>query len=847
MSKLNFNIPKKTEPKIYGYIDLYDPSKKGYIKIGETARDLETRINEQYPSAGLIMERPYKIVFCKSSIRKDGSIFHDKQIHKLLDSKNFQSLGREFWKCDLKDLEAAFNAVKNKEALDLERNLNFEMRPEQKQAVELTTDYFKKIKKENFIKKTPKFLWNAKMRFGKTFASYKLIENMGWKKILILTYKPAVESAWKEDISSHIDFKKWQYHSSYNESLEDPLKRNKEFPMVCFGSYQDYLGKNKYGGIKAKNEWAHALNWDCVILDEYHFGSWRENAWELFDSDDFSRGDNEDQLYASDKDKNLKVDYFDTDTIPITTDHFLCLSGTPFRAISDGEFIEEQIFNWTYSDEQNAKINWQGDKKNPYLSLPKMNLLTYKLPDSVTDIALRGEYDEFDLNIFFSAIGEGDNAKFKYEDEVQKWLDIIRGSYIPSDLNDFNIGYKKPPMPFSDTSLLQILTHTFWYLPRVASCFAMRNLLEKRNNIFYHDYKIIVAAGSDSPTGSKALKPVYDAMDNPDPTKTKTITLSCQKLNSGVSVKPWSGVFMLRNLKAPETYFQTAFRVQTPWTIKDVDNFENEIILKNDCYVFDFAPNRALSQIAEYSCKLNVKESNPEKKVAEFIKFLPVLSFDGNSMSYIDAAGILDMAMSGTTASLLARRWDSDRLINVDDFTLKKLLNNAELLKSLMKIEGFRNINQDLDTIINKSDNIKDVKTGDDEDKNSDKKKKEISEEESKLKSLRKELKDKLKKFSSRIPVFIYLTDYREMSLEDVILKIDPPLFKKVTSLSIDDFDQMVSIGIFNKPLMNDAVYKFKRYEDASLSYSGLEIERAEVIGGFDSVISKKDFDDLYE
>jgi len=194
-----------------------------------------------------------------------------------------------------------------------------------------------------------------------------------------------------------------------------------------------------------------------------------------------------------------------------------------------------------------------------------------------------------------------------------------------------------------------------------------------------------------------------------NPLQTKTITLSCGKLTTGVSVAPWTGIFMLRNASSPETYFQAAFRVQTPWVLRghDANDPNNELIVKNECYVFDFAPDRALRQIADYSCRLNVDESNPEAKVAEFINFLPVLAYDGSSMKEIDAAGILDMAMSGTTATLLARRWESALLVNVDNGTLEKLMRNADAMKALMNIEGFRSLNQDIETIINKSDSVK--------------------------------------------------------------------------------------------------------------------------------------------
>jgi hypothetical protein len=532
--------------------------------------------------------------------------------------------------------------------------------------------------------------------------------------------------------------------------------------------------------------------------------------------------------------------------LPITTDGFLYLSGTPFRAITSGEFIEEQIFNWTYSDEQKAKEEWKGEN-NPYAALPRMVMLTYQMPDAIREIALGGEFNEFDLNVFFAAVGNGDKARFKLESDVQKWLDLIRGSYRETTLDNLKMGAKKPPMPFSDARLKNILTHTFWFLPSVASAYAMRNLMQQRQNTFWHDYEIVVAAGTQAGIGVDALPPVYKAMDNP--LETKTITLSCGKLTTGVTVKPWTGIFMLRNSSSPETYFQAAFRVQSPWTIKNPDGKspDKEEIIKEECYVFDFAPNRALSQVADYACRLNINESNPEKNVAEFIHFLPVLAYDGSSMRQVDAAGVLDIAMSGTTATLLARRWESALLVNVDNATLARLMNNEEALNALMSIEGFRNLNQDIETIINKSDAVKKAKKEANDKALSKKAKKELTDEEKEYKSLRKKIQDKLIKFATRIPVFMYLTDYRERSLKDVITQLEPGLFKKVTALDVKDFELLVSLGVFNSTLMNDAVYKFKRYEDASLQYMGINRHEGEDVGLWETTLSSDDYIELVE
>ena len=667
------------------------------------------------------------------------------------------------------------------------------------------------------------------MRFGKTFAAYQLAKKMGWKKLLVLTFKPAVQNAWEEDLQTHVDFAGWQFISRNGLTFE---KADKAKPIVCFGSFQDYLGKNEAGGIKARNEWVHTTNWDCVVMDEYHYGAWRENAHELFEAEDkkeieFGEGEG--------------INYFEEGNMPITTNAYLYLSGTPFRAIESGEFIEEQIYNWTYSDEQRAKEQWTGHI-NPYASLPRMVMLTYQLPDAIREIAMGGEFNEFDLNVFFSALGDGVLARFKYDTEVQKWLDLIRGSYAESLVDTLKLGTQKPPMPFSDARLLNLLSHTFWFLPTVASCHAMKNLLAQRQNKFYHDYTVVVAAGTSAGLGVEALKPVMAAMSNP--LTTKTITLSCGKLTTGVSVKPWTGILMLRNSSSPETYFQAAFRVQTPWTVKNPDSLSpnKEEIIKQECYVFDFAPDRALRQIADYSCRLNVNESNPEKKVEEFIHFLPVLAYDGSSMKQVDAAGILDIAMSGTTATLLARRWESALLVNVDNNTLQRLMNNKAAMEALMSIEGFRNLNQEIETIINKSEAVKKAKKEANDRELSKTEKKELSDEEKEYKNVRKQIQEKLIKFATRIPVFMYLTDYRERSLKDVITQLEPGLFKKVTGLSVKDFELLVSLGVFNSALMNDAVYKFKRYEDASLEYVGISKHEDQAVGLFDTVLSADDY-----
>lgn len=841
-------LPSKSSARLHIYAWSFKNAPVGYeglIKIGQTTKpDVNERIRQ---SQGQV-QQSYVLHVDEVAERKDGTIFRDIDVIKRLASKGFENpkLGssREWVRCAPADVLTAIAELRDGEVYSGRHYQTFPMRPEQREAVERTWGYFNSIWAEN-PNAVPRFLWNAKMRFGKTFAAYQLAKTMEAKRVLVVTFKPAVQDAWNEDLTSHIDFEGWQYRNAASMTAEPFIDMSS--PLVYFGSFQDLLGRDrKTGLIKPKNEWVHTINWDLVIFDEYHFGAWRDSAKELFEG--------EDEKEAS---KELKAEYhqgLDTfgeeleelgndegDFLPITTRAYLYLSGTPFKALATGEFIEEQIFNWTYTDEQSAKHKWAEDHPgqwNPYGSLPEMRLLTYQMPDDLIAVAHQGEFDEFDLNEFFSATGTGVDAKFKHENDVQKWLDLIRGNHAPTQIDALKTG-SRPPLPYADSRLLPYLQHSFWFLPTVASCYAMANLLKARHNTYWHAYNILVVAGSNAGVGINALPPVRKAIA--DGYETKTITLSCGKLTTGVTVKQWSSILMLRNLKSPETYFQAAFRVQSPWSIKnpDGDDPSREEVIKPVAFVFDFAPTRALSQLADYGVGLNPQANNPEQAVADLVKFLPVLAYDGANMTQVDAGAILDIAMAGTSATLLARKWESAVLVNVDNETLRKIMNNQRAMEAVMNIEGFRSLGQDVfETVVNKSEAVSKTKKekGGILDK---KEKKELTDEEKEYKSKRKQIQEKLIKFAARIPAFMYLTDYRENTLQDVITKIEPDLFKQVTGLTVDDFHLLVNLGVFNSIHMNQAVFAFRRYEDASLSYAGISSHKGlRKIGGYDTVIT---------
>lgn len=823
------------------------PEYQGLIKVGQTTReDVRERIRE---SQGQVQQE-FTLYADEIAQRDDGSLFRDKDVIERLKAKGFENphfgSATEWVRCKPRDVLSAIAELRKGVVFTGHHYQTFGMRPEQARAVEQTIGYYESIWEED-PDAVPRFLWNAKMRFGKTFTSYQLAKRMGAKRVLVVTFKPAVQDAWHEDLASHVDFDGWQYRNTDLMAEQGPGEPNK--PLVYFGSFQDLLGRDKKTGlIKSKNEWVHTINWDLVIFDEYHFGAWRESAKALFEGEDQKVAKKE--LAAAFADGAL--DTFDTELdelgsdeaefLPITTRAYLYLSGTPFKALATGEFIEEQIFNWTYTDEQEAKARWELEhpgKRNPYGALPEMRLLTYQMPDDILSVAAQGEFDEFDLNTFFEATGEGDSARFVHESDVQKWLDLIRGEHAPTQLDSLKAG-SRPPFPYADARLLPYMQHSFWFLPSVASCFAMANLLRARHNTYWHSYDVIVAAGAKAGIGVAALPPVREAID--DGYDTKTITLSCGKLTTGVTVKQWSSILMLRNLTSPETYFQAAFRVQSPWAITNPngDNPHEEEVLKPVAFVFDFAPTRALRQMADYANGLNPTADSPERAVADLVKFLPVLAYDGANMKEINAGEILDIAMSGTSATLLAKKWESAILVNVDNMTLRKIMDNPDAMNAIMNIEGFRALGTDIfETVVNKSEKVSATK----KEKGGDltkKEKKELTEEEKEYKSKRKQIQEKLIKFATRIPAFMYLTDFRENTLHDVITKIEPDLFKRVTGLSVADFNLLVNLGVFNSIHMNQAVFAFRRYEDASLHYTGIRShpEQQRILGLYDTVIT---------
>lgn len=787
---------------------------KGLIKVGETRSTARARIREQLGTVYPNLEG-VTILLEEQATRSDGAVFGDHDVHTVLVRQGVKRPGGEWFEATVEDVKSAINVVRFGTTFNPRRTEAFPMRPEQREAVTTTAKYFHAHANE---KKPLRFLWNAKMRFGKTFTAYQLARKLGWTKVLVLSYKPAVRTSWKDDLLTHVDFADWTFIDRESSSQERDKAADARNPTVWFASFQDLIDKTDDGQIKDHNENLHLIDWDCIVLDEYHFGAWRNSARDLYDPTDAGVAETEEP-----------EEQVDQDDLGLTTNHLLYLSGTPFRAITNGEFTEDQIFNWTYVDEQTAKAAWDVEQgPNPYLPLPRMEIFAYQMGKDTVTYAEDGEFNVFSLTEYFKARKVNPSSRdtsrgsyvFERPDEVAEFLEMLRGK-LPDQMKSLVVGGQKAPFPYEHQGFKSVIRHSVWYMADVASCFAMRDLLE--GHPYFLGFEVVVAAGPKAGQGAEAKPPVETAIGLADRNhESGSITLTCGKLMTGVTVREWGAILMLRSLKAPETYFQAAFRVQSPWTQRDAEGHDE--IRKETCYVFEFDPNRAMRLVAEYGVRLaSTGEVTPAEAIGQLLNYLPIYAFEGGQMTQLDAANILDWASAGIGATALARRWDSPLLVEVNEHTLGKLLEHQELLATLDQIEDFRALVNNAQQVVTSTKMLKKAKRD-----QGGKLTPEQSDEEKSTNALRKEIREKLQKFLAKIPVFMYVTDFREEALKHVIESLDSDLFERVTGLTVNDFKLLNDIGLFNAQHMNHAIYQFRSFERASLLYANDDREQRE-------------------
>jgi hypothetical protein len=785
----------------------------GLIKVGETTRrTARERIKQQLGTAYPNLDG-VKIEFEAPAVRDDGTEFSDHEVHAALVKHGIKRHGGEWFEATLDEVKAAINHVARGTPFDERRTDSFEMRPEQASAVEVTAAYFREHAGEVTA---AKFLWNAKMRFGKTFTTYQLAKEMGWKRVLVLTYKPAVQTAWRDDLLSHVDFAGWHFVDRDTPIAEADELLSGPNPVVRFASFQDLTGKTDDGQVKAHNESIHMTDWDCIVIDEYHFGAWRDSARDLCDPTD--------KALAEAQEPNEEVTGED---LGLEAASYLYLSGTPFRAITNGEFTEDATFDWTYVDEQAAKDSWEkSDGPNPYLELPQMKMYAYEIAPGAAGWAEEGEFSGFSLTDYFKAerIGKGTGAPSQgdcvFEDpgRVSEFLEMLRGK-LDEQIKVEIVAGQKPPFPYESPAFTDAIKHSVWYMPDVASCFAMRDMLNAHP--YFSSFEVVVAAGSKAGQGADAKPPVEAAIAAATKqNRSGSITLTCGKLMTGVTIPEWAAILMLRSLKSPESYFQAAFRVQSPFAIRDGEGGLD--VRKPACYVFEFDPNRALELLAQYGIRLAAESAEtPEQAIGKLINYLPIFGFKGGGMGQLNASEVLDWATAGIGATALARQWNSPVLVEVNERTLSAVLGHQDLLETLAQIEDFRALVNNAEHVVTSTKMLKKAKREQGGELDPEQKR-----EQSETAKQRKEIREKLQKFLARIPVFMYGTDFREEALKDVIESLDPALFERVTGLKIADFKLLNDLGLFNARNMDAAIWQFRRYEKASLRYT--ETETAE-------------------
>lgn len=592
------NTTKIVYPQIYAYTLPTEKEDLGWIKIGYTERkNVDDRIKEQTHTAAIRLTYS-KLWSEPAKFTKNEGWFKDKQFHSYLRryKKVSQRQGTEWFYYDGHPQKSHqdFMDFRNNQKSQIKEQLTYQLRPEQVAAVHQTLDYAHNHPNSEF-------LWNAKPRFGKTLTTYDLARKLDAKTVLVVTNRPAVANSWFDDFEKFISWQTSYAFISTNDTLKDrPVLTKDEFnnelfsgskkdKMITFISLQDLKGAISFSGNYDKLKWVKDLHWDLLVIDESHEG----------------------------------VDTFKTDIAlnNINRDFTLNLSGTPFKAVASGKFKKNQIYNWTYADEQQAKANWHdSEKNNPYRSLPKLNLFSYQMSPMITDDVNQGAQINgdnidyaFDLNEFFAT---NQNGHFIHEMDIKKWLDTLT----------HNEKY-----PFSTKELRNKLKHTFWLLNRVASAKALEKLL-KEHPVF-KDYEIILAAGDghgfddDQTINEKSLDRVKREIKKND----KTITLSVGQLTTGVTIPEWTAVLVLSNLKSPSQYMQAAFRAQNPWE----HMVNGQVYQKENAYVFDFAPERTLTIYDEFANDLSKQTSNGngttkdrEKNIGRLLNFFPVIAED---------------------------------------------------------------------------------------------------------------------------------------------------------------------------------------------------------------------------
>lgn len=749
-------VPLK--PKLIYVYRINDEAHRGILKIGEAScnssdnylallpncKELNAaarqRINEQTQTAGV----KYELLHTEVTAHfRDGGVcyFNDKEVHDLLIRSgirrkvfDIENNANEWFYCDLETAKAAIAALKQgRKSLRpgeiTEDRSPIIFRPEQEEAIKKTLKQFKKGNQ---------MLWNAKMRFGKTLTALQVVKLMQFGRTLILTHRPVVDAGWFEDFGKiFYDSPNYQYGSKHKgesfASLESQFKKHGTH-YVYFASMQDLRGSETVGGKFDKNDELFSALWDLIIVDEAHEGTQTALGKAVMEE------------LTKCKTKVLR------------------LSGTPFNLLDD--FKENEIYTWDYVMEQRAKQEWEkthpGDP-NPYAGLPTLNIFTYDLGRLMEMQAFADEDIAFNFREFFRTKEDG---KFIHEKAIVSFLNLLTKTDPESCY------------PFANEVYCNIFRHTLWMLPGVKAAKALSALL-KVHPVFQHFEIVNVAGdGDEDEENGEALKMVETAIGK-DPDATRTITLSCGRLTTGVSVKPWMGVLMLSGSfnTAASSYMQTIFRVQTPATINGR--------VKENCYVFDFAPDRTLQVLAtipRLSTKAGKTTENQKRAMGEFLNFCPVIAIEGSNMETLNVSRMLQQLKRAYVERVVRNGFEdgclyNDELMKLTDVEIEEFKDLKGIIGQTKAMGNTGQIDVNNQGLTNEEYEEKE--------RLEKKKKKELTEEEKKrLEELKKKKKVKedaisiLRGISIRMPLMLYgakvENEDEELTIDNFTNLIDP-------------------------------------------------------------------------
>lgn len=748
--------------KLIYILAINDEAHEGLLKIGDATLKTDQPIEKLIPNCSLLNKSAkkrigtytntagidYKLLYTQLAVKKEKNkidkkdklvAFRDYEVHNVLKASNIKpeklAKSREWFRVDLetakKAIEAVINNEKNLLKKDIKAHTPIIFRPEQEEAIDKTVKLFTSTKKKEFSK----MLWNAKMRFGKTVSALEVIRQCKFNKTIIITHRPVVDKGWEEDFNKiFYNEKNFIYGSKKDSSLKELIVSKKKF--VYFASIQDLRNSKTVGGIYDKNDDVFDTEWDLVIVDEAHEGTTTALGDEVIK-----------RLVKSNSSHNTK---------------FLALSGTPFNIID--EYNDEKcVYTWDYIMEQDSKEKWSNNHfgdSNPYEELPKMHIYTYNLGE-----LLKTKYVEdkaFNFKEFFRTWTGNIKIDLKPMPKNANIGDFVHENDIISFLNLITKKDSQNNYPFATEKYRDLFRHTLWMVPGVKEAKALSELMKSHPVFGSTAFNIVNVAGDgDSEEENKdALNLVKTAIKEAG-TEGYTITLSCGKLTTGVTIREWTAVMMLAGAysTSASTYLQTIFRVQSPC------NMNGKI--KTDCYVFDFAPDRALKVIAE-SVNISTKPGriNSEEKqkiLGAFLNYCPVISLEGTKMKKLSISRLLQRVKRVYAEKAIKNGFDDDSLYSDELLKLQNV--DVEKFKGLQKIlEQTKSLGKTKQIDINKQ-GLTDEEYEELErlEKKQKKNKKELTPEEKEDLERRKEiLKNKaiaksiLRSISIRIPLLIY-------------------------------------------------------------------------------------------